>query len=169
VVEAVCAEAAGEEVVAPANDNTPKQIVISGHRAAVERASVSAKERGARYVKRLPVSAPFHCQLMKPAEIRLAKAIQEVDFRDLRFPLVNNADTREVVRGEEARAGLIRQVCAMVRWSGGVRAMARLGVDTFVEVGPGKVLTGLIRRTVSEVHLSSIENTKQVEEHVRTG
>jgi [acyl-carrier-protein] S-malonyltransferase len=167
-VTKVCTEAARDEVVAPANDNAPEQIVIAGHRKAVERASESAKARGARYVKDLPVSAPFHCELMKPAEIRLAEVLQEVEFRDLRFPLVTNVDARKVAGGQEAREGLVRQVCAMVRWSGGVRKMAEFGVDTFVEIGPGKVLTGLIRRTVSDAQLSNIENVKQVEKHVRT-
>jgi [acyl-carrier-protein] S-malonyltransferase len=166
-VSQLCQDAAEGQVVAPANDNSPGQIVVAGHKEAVERASAEAKIRGAKLVRSLPVSAPFHCSLMKPAEERLSVVLRETEFRDLRFPLINNAEARQVSGGEEARSGLIRQVCAMVRWTGGVRLMAGLGADSFVEVGAGKVLSGLIRRTDKNLTVSNVENVKQVEEHVQ--
>ncbi len=169
VVSKICEEVADGQVVAPANDNSPGQLVIAGHREAVERASLESRKRGARLVKPLQVSAPFHCALMKPAEERLSEVLRGVEFRDLRFPLVNNADARLVSKAEEARTGLIRQVCAMVRWAGGVRLLSELGVKSFVEVGPGKVLCGLIRRTEQGLQVSSVESAEQVEEHVQAG
>ena len=169
VVSEICQESAEEQVVAPANDNSPGQIVIAGHREAVDRASAAAKEKGARMVRSLQVSAPFHCPLMKPAEERLSTVLTETEFQDLQVPLVNNCEARQVSKANEAREGLARQVCAMVRWTGGVRRMAELGVDTFIEVGPGKVLSGLIRRTDRSLRVSNVENGKQVEEHVQAG
>ena len=165
----ICGEGASGQIVAPATDNSPGQIVIAGHREAVDRASVEATKRGARLVKALQVSAPFHCLLMKPAEERLSAVLKESEFRDLSVPLVNNAECRLVSKAEEARDGLIRQVCAMVRWTESVRFLAGRGVDEFVEVGPGKVLSGLIRRTDRGLAASSVENRKQVEEHVQAG
>jgi [acyl-carrier-protein] S-malonyltransferase len=106
---------------------------------------------------------------MKPAEERLSLVLNNTRFEDLKMPLVNNAENRKVTEGEQARDGLVRQVCSMVRWTGGVRLMAELGVDTVVEVGPGKVLSGLVRRTVRGLTVSNVENSKQVEEHVQTG
>ena len=167
VVAAACDEAAQGQVVAAANDNSPGQIVIAGHREAVDRAGEIAAEKGARLVKPLAVSAPFHCSLMKPAEDRLRVELDKTEFHDLDFPLVNNVEAKAVETGEEAREGLVRQVCAMVCWTGSVRRLTELGVDTFVEVGPGKVLSGLIRRTQKGVTLSNVENGKQVEEHVQ--
>jgi [acyl-carrier-protein] S-malonyltransferase len=168
VVAAACAEAAQGQVVAAANDNSPGQIVIAGHREAVDRAGEIAKEKGARLVKPLAVSAPFHCSLMKPAEDRLRVELDKTEFQDLSFPLVNNVEAKAVSSGEEARDGLARQVCAMVCWTGSVRRLTELGVDTVVEVGPGKVLSGLIRRTEKGLVLSNVENGKQVEEHVQS-
>jgi [acyl-carrier-protein] S-malonyltransferase len=104
---------------------------------------------------------------MKPAEERLRRVLEETDFSDLRVPLINNADARQVSQAEDLREGLIRQVCAMVRWTETVRLLAELKTDTFVEVGPGKVLSGLIRRTVTNVAVANIENVKQVEENVQ--
>lgn len=169
VLNEICDEVACGQVVAPANDNSPGQIVIAGHREAVDRASAEAMKRGAKLVKSLQVSAPFHCSLMKPAEERLSEILGETEFGELRIPLVNNADARQVSEREEAREGLIRQVCAMVRWTGGVRLLAELGVDKFVEVGPGKVLSGLIRRIDRGLTVSNVENGKQVKEHVQAG
>jgi [acyl-carrier-protein] S-malonyltransferase len=169
IVSEICDEVSHGQVVAPANDNSPGQIVIAGHREAVDRASIEAKKKGAKLVKSLQVSAPFHCSLMMPAEERLSEVLKETEFNDLVVPLVNNAEARQVSKAEEAREGLIRQVCAMVCWTGAVRLMVELGVDTFVEVGPGKVLSGLIRRTERGLTVSNVENQKQVEEHVQTG
>lgn len=145
-VEAVCEQAAGSEVVAAANLNSLGQVVISGHAAAVERAMQAAREAGAKRAVRLPVSAPFHCSLLQPAGDRLAAHFRSLTFRDLSTPLVSNVDADLVRTGPEARDALIRQVPAPVRWEETVRKLISLGCDTFIEVGPGKVLTGLLRQ-----------------------
>jgi [acyl-carrier-protein] S-malonyltransferase len=106
---------------------------------------------------------------MKPAEERLEEVLRNTEFSDLKVPLVNNADALRITKADEARDGLIRQVCSMVRWTGAVRLMAELGVTRFVEVGPGKVLSGLVRRTDRSLTATNVENKKQVEEHVQTG
>ncbi|MEE8348279.1 MAG: ACP S-malonyltransferase [Acidobacteriota bacterium] len=153
-VRDICREAALSDVVSPANMNSADQIVISGHRQAVERAIKLAKTRGARKVLTLPVSAPFHCELMKPAEERLSKVIEEISFQDLRVPLINNIEARQVNDASEAREGLIRQVSSPVLWSESIERLIELGVSNFVEVGPGKVLRGLIRRIAPSVTVS---------------
>jgi [acyl-carrier-protein] S-malonyltransferase len=145
-VSEVCSQAAEGEVVAAANLNSPGQVVISGHSAAVERAMQAAKSAGAKRAVRLPVSAPFHCALLKPAADRLAAHFEDISFNDLDIPLVSNVDADLVRTGAEARDALIRQVPAPVRWEESVRKLIELGCDTFVEVGPGKVLTGLLRQ-----------------------
>jgi len=150
-LEEVCREAAQGEVVSPANINSPDQIVISGHAAAVARAVELAKQRGAKRALLLPVSAPFHCALMRPAQQRLASDLEKLAFRDLRFPLVNNLAARPIRTAEEARAGLIGQVSAPVLWEQSIRKLIELGATTFVEVGPGKVLCGLLRQIDSSV------------------
>ena len=167
VIEAICREVAQNEVVSPANINSADQIVISGHRRAVERAGDLARSRGARRVLSLPVSAPFHCELMKPAEERLAEVIQEIPFHDLKIPLVNNVRAQQVTRGEEAREGLVRQVTSAVLWCDCVKQLVRAGVSTFVEVGPGKVLKSLIRRIAPSVQTLSIGNREQLEAYAR--
>ncbi|HET9481181.1 MAG TPA: ACP S-malonyltransferase, partial [Candidatus Polarisedimenticolia bacterium] len=147
-VEIVCREASsgGAGQVAPANLNAPGQTVISGHAAAVDRAIALAQLRGARRAVKLPVSAPFHCALMQPAADRLAEDLMAARFNDLRVPLVANVSASIVRGGEEARSLLILQVTAPVRWEESVNALAEAGVDRALEVGPGKVLTGLVRR-----------------------
>ncbi|MFQ5928659.1 MAG: ACP S-malonyltransferase [Acidobacteriota bacterium] len=165
-VEEICQEAGQGEVVSPANVNSPDQIVIAGHTRAVERAVNLAKERGARRVLPLAVSAPFHCDLMKPAETRLSEVIRQIPFYDLKIPLINNVEAQIVTGGEEAREGLVRQVSSAVLWSDCVRRLLRAGVSTFVEVGPGKVLRGLIRKVAPSVQITSIENREQLETYV---
>ena len=145
-VDEVCREAAGSEVVSAANLNSPAQIVIAGHRAAVERAVELAKARGAKRAILLNVSAPFHCSLMKPARDRLAVDLDAVAIGDPRVPLVNNADAAIVRTAEEVRDGLKRQVTSPVRWTDSMLALRREGADLFIEAGPGKVLSGLIRQ-----------------------
>jgi [acyl-carrier-protein] S-malonyltransferase len=145
-VSEVCSQAAKGEVVAAANLNSPGQVVISGHRTAVERAMQAAKSAGAKRAVRLPVSAPFHCSLLKPAADRLAAHFNDISFQDLEIPLVSNVIADLVRTGAEARDALVRQVPAPVRWEESVRKLIELGCDTFVEVGPGKVLTGLLRQ-----------------------
>ena len=162
----ICTDAAGSEVVSPANLNAPGQVVIAGHVAAVERASRLAQERGAQRVLRLPVSAPFHCALMKPARERLAAVLHDVEFRDLSVPLVNNVEAVAVTSATEVRENLIRQVTSAVRWSESVCELVRLGVEAAVEVGPGRILRGLIRRIDRSIQIQSIGTSAQVEEYV---
>ena len=144
-VAELCAEAAQGQIVSPANMNSPGQVVIAGDAGAVERASALAKTAGALKAVPLAVSAPFHCALMKPAQARLAADLAEIDFRDLAIPLVNNCAAAIVRTGEEARSGLIEQVPSPVRWEESIRRLAAEGVSRFVEIGPGRVLTGLLR------------------------
>jgi [acyl-carrier-protein] S-malonyltransferase len=150
-VEAACAEARqGDEVCAPANINSPGQIVIAGSAAAVERAIPILKARGAKRAVPLKVSAPFHCALMLPAQERLAAELNEVEFRDLSVPLVTNVGAAVIRTGAEARESLVRQVSSPVRWRESVELLARGNVSTFVEIGPGKVLSGLVRQTAPQ-------------------
>lgn len=144
-LEEVLQQAAQGEVVSAANLNAPDQIVIAGHAGAVKRAMELAKAAGARRVVPLAVSAPFHCPLMKPALERLAPELNAVKFDDLDWPLINNWQAQEIRTGSEARRGLIEQVPNAVRWEESVRYLAAQGVDRFFEVGPGGVLTGLLR------------------------
>jgi len=145
-VQQICAEAAQGEVCQAANLNSPDQIVISGNKAAVERAAELAKHRGAKRAIMLPVSAPFHCALMQPAQDRLAEDLQALTFRPPEFPVMCNVDATLVTTAEQARDALIRQVTGAVLWDKSMRALAALGVQNFVEVGPGKVLCGLMRQ-----------------------
>jgi [acyl-carrier-protein] S-malonyltransferase len=145
-LQQVCAEAAQGEVVAPANINSPDQIVISGSAKAVERAAELAKQRGARRAIMLPVSAPFHCALMQPAQDRLAKDLAALQFSDPDMPVVANIDAEAKTAGSAARDALVRQVTGAVQWARCVQKLIELGAKTFVEVGPGKVLTGLMRQ-----------------------
>jgi [acyl-carrier-protein] S-malonyltransferase len=144
-LEAVLAEAAQGETVSAANLNSPDQVVIAGHAGAVNRAIELAKAAGARRAVLLPVSAPFHCALMKPAQERLRGDLDAADFRDLSAPLVNNWQAREIRSGAEAREGLYQQVPNPVRWVESIRYLAGQGVAKAVEVGAGAVLTGLLR------------------------
>jgi len=144
-LEGVLAEAAQGEVVTAANFNSPAQVVIAGHKGAVERAVELAKAAGARKAVMLPVSAPFHCPLMKPAQERLKADLDATEFRDLEIPLVNNWQAREIRTAAEAREGLYQQVPNPVRWEESMRYLAAQGVDRAIEAGPGKVLTGLLR------------------------
>jgi [acyl-carrier-protein] S-malonyltransferase len=144
-LEGVLAEAAQGEVVTAANLNSPAQIVIAGHAGAVKRAAELAKAAGARRAMLLQVSAPFHCPLMKPAQERLKVDLDAAEFRELSVPLINNWAAKEILRGAEAREGLYQQVPNPVRWSDSIRVMAQAGATKFFEVGPGGVLTGLLR------------------------
>jgi [acyl-carrier-protein] S-malonyltransferase len=146
LVQQVCAEAAQGEVVSPANINSPEQIVISGAAKAVERAAALAKERGAKRAIMLDVSAPFHCALMQPAQDRLARDLQSVAFSNPEVPVVSNIDAEPKTAADASREALVRQVTGAVQWEGCVRKLVQMGANTFVEVGPGKVLTGLMRQ-----------------------
>jgi [acyl-carrier-protein] S-malonyltransferase len=145
-VAQVCAEAAQGEVVQPANLNSPEQVVISGSKPAVERAAELARERGAKRAVLLPVSAPFHCALMRPAQDRLELDLRQVKFHPMHCPLVTNVDASLVSDPGQARDALIRQVTGSVRWLDSMRLLLDGGVQSFVEVGPGKVLCGLMRQ-----------------------
>jgi [acyl-carrier-protein] S-malonyltransferase len=165
-VNALCEEASALGVCAPANINSPGQIVIAGHKSAVEHAARSAKERGIRRAVLLAVSAPFHCELMKPAADRLAPVLDEIEFLDLNVPLVTNVDARVITSGGEARASLIRQVASPVRWSDSVRLLLDEGVTRFIEIGPGKVLSGLIRQMDRSSEVLNVDSPETLQEAV---
>ena len=145
-VAAVCEDAAQGEVCEPANINSPEQIVISGNTAAVERAAKLADERGAKRAKLLPVSAPFHCSLMKPAQKRLDSDLKALAWRRPVYPVACNVDAEFVIDELRARDTLVRQVTGSVKWDQCMRLLISKGVQTFIEVGPGKVLCGLMRQ-----------------------
>ncbi|ABK44383.1 [Acyl-carrier-protein] S-malonyltransferase [Magnetococcus marinus MC-1] len=148
LVEEVCqaASQALGQVCVPANYNTPAQIVISGDKAAVEHAVALAKERGAKRCVMLSVSAPFHCPLMQPAADAMAQALAQTPMQDLSIPLVANVNAGITTDAETVRQQLVAQVCGSVRWEASIRAMIAQGVDRFVEIGTGKVLTGMLKR-----------------------
>ena len=162
-VEELCRLAADGEVVAPANINTPAQIVVAGHIGAVRRVMEKALAAGAKRALPLPVSAPFHCSLMLPARQRLAPELEALPFQDLRFPLVNNVRAEEVRQGREARRGLMDQIPAPVLWEQSIRRLRALGAERFVEVGPGRILTGLMRQIESGVLAVNVEDGKSLE------
>lgn len=146
-LDGILQQAAQGEVITAANLNSPEQVVIAGHAGAVGRAMELAKAAGAKRAIALPVSAPFHCPLMRPAQDRMRGELDAVAFQDLRIPLVNNWQARQVQTADEARTGLIEQIPNPVRWTDTVRALRARGVERFVEVGPGTVLIGLCRTT----------------------
>jgi [acyl-carrier-protein] S-malonyltransferase len=145
ILDEVLAAAAQGEVVAAANYNSPEQVVIAGHAGAVSRAMELARQAGAKRAVPLPVSAPFHCPLMKPAQEKMAPELDSVEFSDLRIPLVNNWRAAEITVAADARTGLYEQIPNPVLWMQTVRHIAFTGVTEFREVGPGKVLSGLVR------------------------
>lgn len=166
---AICDEAAQGDVVSVANINAPGQIVIAGSKAAVDRAIDVAKKRGVRRAVPLPVSAPFHCELMKPAEERLRPVLEEAPFKDLWFSLISNVDASPIGTAHAVRNALVRQVASPVRWVESVQKMVSMGVRRFVEVGPGNVLTGLIRRIDSSVELINVSDVASIESFVAKG
>lgn len=161
-VEQICKRAADGEVVAPANLNSPEQTVISGHAAAVKRAVELASQSGAKRAVVLPVSAPFHSPLMRPAQEKLEADLRAIAFAPLRVPLVTNVDAEAITDSEEARGSLVRQVSLPVRWEESVRELIGLGVTTFVEVGPKNVLSGLLRQIERSVHCFNVEDEKSL-------
>src|SRR3982075_3496380 len=162
VVIDACKRAAEGQVCSPANLNSPEQTVISGHAEAVKRAVEIASQLGAKRAVILPVSAPFHCALMMPAQEKLEKDLRKTEFADLRFPLVTNVDADTETSGDEARDALIRQVTMPVRWEESVRELIDEGVNTFVEVGPSRVLTGLLRQIERSVGTLNVEDEKSL-------
>jgi [acyl-carrier-protein] S-malonyltransferase len=155
----ICREAAQGEVVAPANFNSPGQTVIAGHTGAVNRSIEIAKDRGYRKAMLLPVSAPFHCSLMTPAGERLAETLADVRINPLQLPVVTNVEALPNIDRDRVRELLIRQVSAPVLWEASVMRMIEDGVDRFVEVGPGKVLTSLVKRISKNVAACNVEDT----------
>jgi len=162
-VASICERAAKGQVVAPANLNSQTQIVIAGHQEAVDRAIVLAKEAGAKRAILLQVSAPFHCELLKPAEERLGPELDACAFADPRCPLVTNVDAQPVTTAAAARDGLKRQVSRPVRWQESVQWMLNQGATTFVELGPGKVLSGLVRAADKAAVTFNVEDEKSLE------
>jgi [acyl-carrier-protein] S-malonyltransferase len=159
----ICEEAAEGEVVSVANINAPGQIVIAGTKSAIDRAIQVAKTHGIRRALPLPVSAPFHCALMKPAEDRLRPLIEAAPFKDLWVSLISNVDASPIGTATAVRNALLRQVASPVRWVESVQKMIAMGVRHFVEVGPGNVLTGLIRRIDASVQLTNISDVPSIE------
>jgi len=167
-VEVLCREAAQGEVLSPANLNSPSQIVIAGTAAAVDRALQLAKSHGAKKAVQLSVSAPFHCALMQPAQERLAKDLGQISFRNPEYPLINNADAAEIRSGDAIAGSLSRQVCSPVRWTESIQKLISAGVQLFVEVGPGKVLCGLIRQIDRTVRTANVEDPQSLAQTLET-
>jgi len=167
-VEQICAEVEQGEVCQAANLNSPDQTVISGNKAAVERAAALCKERGARKTVMLPVSAPFHCALMQPAQDRLAADLHALSFHNPEVPVMCNVDATLVTTANPSRDALIRQVTGTVQWVKSIQGLIALGVESFVEVGPGKVLSGLIKqidRSRSFVNVQDEESLQKTLNH----
>lgn len=163
-VEALCeAVVESDEVLAPANDNSAGQVVIAGHAAAVHRAVEAAPERGFRRAVPLPVSAPFHCALMQPAADRLSQDLAGLRFHSFSRPVVSNVTARETEDAEEERRLLEEQVTAPVRWRESMDRLVEMGVTTFVEVGPGKVLAGLLKRAARGARVLSVGTAEELE------
>jgi len=157
-VNTSCEEAAAGQVCSAANINSPNQIVIAGNAGAIDRAVELLKAKGAKRAIKLNVSAPFHCALMQPAQDRLAEDLEELSFKDLSVPLVTNVDAAAIKTGAEARAALVRQVSQPVRWLESVEFLAKHGVQSLIEIGPGKVLSGLARQINRDLRLSNVED-----------
>lgn len=164
-VEEICAQAVAEtgQVVEIANDNEPTQVVVSGQVKAVEWAMDAARDAGAKRAKALEVGAPFHCSMMGEIEERFAAALADVDFRDPNGAMVSSVTAEAVTSGAEAERALRRQLTGRVRWTGTVTRMAAMGVDSFVEVGPGKVLGGLCRRIEPRARTYSTHDARQLD------
>jgi len=163
-VSRACADAEVDtgKIVSPANFNCPEQTVIAGHAEAVARASELCRERGAKKAVPLPVSAPFHCALMEPAADRLRPVLDALAVADPRIPIVTNVDAAEAVKADEVRIALARQVAAPVRWVESIERMAAMGATEAVEIGPGGVLAGLVRRIRKEIPVASIGKAEQI-------
>ena len=157
-VERICKQAAQDDICSPANINSPEQIVISGSKPAVERAAELAKTGGAKRAIMLPVSAPFHCALMQPAQDRLGKDLQNLTFHRLQLPLVKNVDGELTQDSEVARQALVSQVTGAVQWVKSMQTLIAQGVELFIEVGPGKVLCGLLRQIDRSKPFANVED-----------
>ena len=167
-VASVCQEAAAGAVCSPANINSPSQIVIAGNSEAVERACAILKERGAKRAIRLNVSAPFHCELMRPAEERLAEDLARIGYGSFRFPVVHNVTAEPNTDASLVCGLLTRQVTSPVRWLESVRRLVAEGVTKFIEVGPGKVLSGLVRQTERDADIFNVEDSTGIRKSLET-
>jgi [acyl-carrier-protein] S-malonyltransferase len=163
VVKEVCRDASDAGIVAAANFNSPGQVVIAGEIAAVERAIELAKGKGCKKAITLPVSVPVHTPLMQKAADRLSKDLAAVQWSDLKAPLINNAEAKAISRTSEIQPSLVRQLPSSVLWEDSVQTMAKMGVTTFIEVGPGSVLTGLIKRIVPAAALFNVNDPKSLD------
>lgn len=161
-VEIACAEAAEGEICSPANINSPAQIVIAGNAAAVDRAIEVLKTRGAKRAIKLNVSAPFHCDLMFPAQEKLAKDLAAINFQDLRFPIIENVSAEANMKGERVKTALTEQVSSPVLWAQTIENLISENVETFVEVGAGKILSGLVRQINRDVRCLNVETTESL-------
>lgn len=162
-VEAVARESAGDEVCDVANDNAPGQVVVSGHKTAVERAVVIAKGKGAKRSLLLPVSAPFHCALMEPAATAVDQALADITFNMPSLPVITNVAAAPESNPEALRQALIEQVTAKVRWRESLITMSSLGVDDALELGAGRVLAGLVKRTARDIKATSIGTPDEID------
>jgi [acyl-carrier-protein] S-malonyltransferase len=166
-VQAIAADAAQGDVCACANDNAPGQVVISGHTAAVDRAIMIAKERGKKAMS-LPVSAPFHCALMQPAADAMAAALASANIHATFLPVVANVTTKPVSSPDDIRALLVAQVTGMVKWRASILSMVDMGIDTFVEIGTGKILSGMVKRIHKDVTILNIETADDIDAFLKT-
>jgi len=157
-VAEVCQEASTLGIVSPANFNAPYQVVIAGEKAAVEEAVRLAKAKGCRKVIPLAVSVPVHTRLMAPAAERLAAEVMRVPLQDLEVPLINNAEARPLQKAADVRASLIKQLASSVLWEDSVRVIQNMGIHTLVEIGPGRVLSGLAKRIAPELRLLNVQD-----------
>jgi [acyl-carrier-protein] S-malonyltransferase len=165
-VQDACNEVASDGVCQPANINSPEQVVISGATAPVERAAQLCKDKGAKRAVMLPVSAPFHCAMMQPAQDRLAADLQSLTFYESDFPVIANIDAESVTHAEQARDTLTRQVTGTVQWVQCIQKLIALGTEMFVEVGPGKVLSGLMRQIDRSKLTMNVENEESLQKLV---
>lgn len=166
-VQEICAKVStDQQIVTPANLNSPEQIVIAGHKEPVERVSELAKEQGAKKAVMLPVSAPFHCDLMKPAEIKLQAELEKTEFKDLVVPVVTNVGAEVNQSGSAARESLVRQVCSPVRWTATMQVLVDQGIEAVVEIGSGKVLSGLMRRYNKDIRCFQVGDEASLQKTV---
>ena len=167
-IEDACREAAAGQVCSPANINSPTQTVIAGNAQAIDRAIELLKERGAKRAIKLKVSAPFHCALMLPAQARLAQDLREINFYDLSVPIVENVSARENTDGERVGEALTEQVSKPVQWAQSIENLIGCGVETFVEVGAGKILSGLVKQINRDVRCLSVEDSDSLRNTLET-
>lgn len=161
-LNSLCSDVADDEIVAPANYNSPGQIVIAGHKTAVDRAISRAKEQGAKKAMPLPVSAPFHCALMAPAAEKLDQTLQDLTPLDFACPVVSNVEARPYDDNSKVKTLLVEQVCSPVRWEESIKNMNSLNVDHYIEIGPGRVLSGLIKRIDRSVNIDNVGDVQSL-------